>query len=413
MKHGGLILVSLLIITSFTRSQTTRIVDQGGTPGSYPTISSAVSAANAGDTILVLSGIYSESVVISKKLFVIAQDSTVEVVSGTNAFTFNNGASGSMLYGFTLKGNVHHPRNYTQSEPIIISNNRFIKSYIDFTNWTIIANNYFFKSSDGYGIKTYGSDSSNKRIIVFNNVMDSCGIQMTGNYTSIIANRISEYPGYGILTHQNPNDFQIIANKINKCNRGIVFGGNSSNTNFVVANNLITNCQVGINNASGWTSPLFTGIISNNVVYNSSTSAVLNEQGLNGSSSVYFYSNIFSTNAGNASFSSSIWDYNCFYSSGSVPTSGSNNITSDPLFENPMLGDFRLQTDSPCINTGHTNLIYSDIDRTRNDMGIYGGPNTISNYENLTDAKVINIFLSPTQVIKGNNIIITGSGISK
>lgn len=413
MKHSTFFIILCIITSSLAFGQTLHIVDQGGTPGSYSTITAAVNAANPGDTIKVLSGIYPESVIIPKKLFIIAQDSTVEVVSGLNAFTFNNGSSGSLLYGFTLRGNVYHPRNYAQTEPIVIANNRFINTYVDFTYWTIIANNYFIKSDGGLGIRVFGSDSSNKNIVVFNNILDSCGIQLTGNNISIIANKMSNYSGNGILTFGNPEYFQIIGNKINNCSRGIVFGGNSNNTNFVVSNNLITNCPIGINNGSGWINPIFTGVFSNNVVYNSTTSGVLSEQGLNSSSSIYFYSNIFSTNSGNSSFASAVWDYNCFYNSGTIPTPGSNNITSNPLFENPDLQDFHLQASSPCINTGHPTLIYSDIDRTRNDMGIYGGPYSMTNYEELSGPKVIGLFLSPIQVLKGSDIIITGSGISK
>jgi len=411
MKKVYLILILFVLYGTISLSQTLRLVDQGGTPGSYPTISSAVSAANPGDTIKVLSGIYPESVVIPKKLFIIAQDSTVDVVSGANAFTFENGSSGSLLYGFTLRGNVYHPRNFEQTEPIVIANNRFINTYVDFMNWTIIANNYFLKASIGNGINTYGSNASDKRIIVFNNTLDSCGIKLTGNHTSIIANKINNYSEYGILSYDALNDYQIIANKINNCGCGICLYGWQSKTNFTVSNNLITNCPIGLHYNYG--PSLFTGVISNNIVYNSTVTAVLYHDGLWEGSSVYFYSNIFLNNTGNISFPASVWDYNCFNNSGNIPTPGINNITIDPLFVDPDNGDFHLQSVSPCINTGHPTLIYSDIDRTRNDMGIYGGSFTMSNYENLTGPKVIGLFTSPTQVIKGSDIIITGSGISK
>lgn len=413
MKVIHTIFVLVMFASSIIFGQTLRLVDQGGTLGSYATISLAVAAANSGDTIKVLSGIYPESVVISKKLFIIAQDSTVDVVSGANAFTFNSGSSGSLLYGFTFRGNVYHPGNYIQNEPIVIANNRFINSYVNFYYWTIIANNYFIKATGEIGIKTFGTDSSHKRIIIFNNTLDSCGIQMAGNFTSVVGNKITNYSGHGILTSGSPNDYKILANKIENCGRAIVFGGNSSNTNFAVSNNLITNCPIGINMAYGWSGPLFSGVISNNIIYNSTNRAVLNEQGISGSSSIYFYSNIFSDNAGTLSFPSSVWDYNCMYNSGAVPSPGINNITSDPLFINPGSNDFKLQAGSPCIDKGHPTLLFSDVDRTRNDMGNYGGSYTMSNYENLSGPKVIGLFTSPTQVFKGNDIIITGSGISK
>jgi len=412
MKYCFIIFIAILI-TNFSFSQTLRLVDQGGTPGSYPTISLAVAAANNGDTIKVLSGIYPESVVIPKRLYIIAQDTSTVVVSGANAFTFTNGSSGSLLYGFTLRGNVHHPRDFAQALPIIIANNRFINTYIDFMNYTIVSNNYFLKASNGYGITSYGSDSSYKRFIIFNNILDSCGIQIANNYVDVVSNTISN-AGSGIRMFAHTNDFKLIANKISGSTLGINFGGHSACSNFIISNNLINNCSRGIHLDGGWWGDfVYTGSIYNNVITNSSFIAVSSDRWLNQSSSIYFFSNILSNNANNSGFHQSVWDYNCFYNSGNIPYPGSNNITSDPLFINPSNGDFRLQATSPCIDAGHPTLIYSDIDRTRNDMGIYGGSYTMSNYENLTNPMVIGIFTSPTQVIQGQDVIITGSGISK
>ncbi len=50
------------------------------------------------------------------------------------------------------------------------------------------------------------------------------------------------------------------------------------------------------------------------------------------------------------------------------------NINSNPLFQNPDIGDFRLQLGSSCINKGDSSAIYNDYDGSRNDMGAYGGP---------------------------------------
>jgi len=54
--------------------------------------------------------------------------------------------------------------------------------------------------------------------------------------------------------------------------------------------------------------------------------------------------------------------------------SGEGNMNENPLFENAARGNFHLETASPCINTGHPDDVYNDINGTRNDMGIYGGP---------------------------------------
>ena len=53
---------------------------------------------------------------------------------------------------------------------------------------------------------------------------------------------------------------------------------------------------------------------------------------------------------------------------------GAGNISTDPLYENAKFLDFRLKDNSPCIDTGHPNPIYNDVDSSRNDMGAFGGP---------------------------------------
>ncbi len=52
---------------------------------------------------------------------------------------------------------------------------------------------------------------------------------------------------------------------------------------------------------------------------------------------------------------------------------GEGNICADPLFINPAIGDFRLQNNSPCIDTGAPGGFWFDLDSTRADMGIGGG----------------------------------------
>ncbi len=82
---------------------------------------------------------------------------------------------------------------------------------------------------------------------------------------------------------------------------------------------------------------------------------------------------------------------------------GEGNIDEDPLFVAPTAGDgtdyngliasWWLQTGSPCINAGNPDAMYNDPDGSRNDMGAYGGPNSMGptdSDDNTVDVIAIN-----------------------
>ena len=66
-------------------------------------------------------------------------------------------------------------------------------------------------------------------------------------------------------------------------------------------------------------------------------------------------------------------DYSCIEDR----DSGIGNIYDNPLFVDYDHGDYRLQSNSPCIDRGNPDPKYNDQDGTRNDMGAYGGPGAI------------------------------------
>jgi hypothetical protein len=53
---------------------------------------------------------------------------------------------------------------------------------------------------------------------------------------------------------------------------------------------------------------------------------------------------------------------------------GFGDISEDPRFVNEAQADYRLLPDSPCRDAGHPDPSYNDLDGSRNDMGLYGGP---------------------------------------
>lgn len=61
-----------------------------------------------------------------------------------------------------------------------------------------------------------------------------------------------------------------------------------------------------------------------------------------------------------------------------LPSTGSYNIASDPCFVNAAAGNYRLQTNSPCINTGMNTSTLKDLDGRRR---VVGGATDIGAYE--------------------------------
>ena len=79
-------------------------------------------------------------------------------------------------------------------------------------------------------------------------------------------------------------------------------------------------------------------------------------------------------------------DYNMFYKIWATPyyyaTPGEHDIIADPMFNNDTIAtleggyDYRLQKYSPAIDSGDPDIL--DVDGSRSDMGMYGGPLGIS-----------------------------------
>src|ERR1700679_3346092 len=86
----SLVLVSLFGAASVA-SAATLCVNPGGTAGCKATISAAVAAAAAGDTIQVWPGTYREEVVIPKALPIVSLDPTARVKPTINAAGQSNG----------------------------------------------------------------------------------------------------------------------------------------------------------------------------------------------------------------------------------------------------------------------------------------------------------------------------------
>lgn len=100
--------------------------------------------------------------------------------------------------------------------------------------------------------------------------------------------------------------------------------------------------------------------------------------------------------------------YNCFYSNTYDMTNadyGLGDIISDPNFVD-LNSSYSLQSLSPCIDAGNPSAVYNDPDGSRNDMGVYGGPNSWGGLGPV----ITNIHVSPEQVEQGGTITIQATG---
>ncbi|MBK8661969.1 MAG: hypothetical protein IPN18_09250 [Ignavibacteriales bacterium] len=94
----------------------------------------------------------------------------------------------------------------------------------------------------------------------------------------------------------------------------------------------------------------------NNVIMNSSEYAIYVDQPLDTAIINYnsFSHNNWITN------NPSLYDFDTIY------------YTADPMFENPDSNNYLLQMFSPLIDAGDPNIL--DVDGSRSDVGLYGGP---------------------------------------
>jgi len=143
-----------------------------------------------------------------------------------------------------------------------------------------------------------------------------------------------------------------------------------NNANVSITNNVF---QLGNGNTAIVVQAAPSTTIVNNTFYQNGTA-------ISRDSDIIIKNNIFSANTvatSQVSVASNI-SYNCFVGNGSDGPPGltpATNILADPLFADPALRNFHLQTSSPAIDTGDPTIFDALVDASnRSDMGAYGGP---------------------------------------
>ena len=310
-------LIALILISQVLLAQPIT-VDQNNGP--YYTIQAGVNAAFPGATVLVMPGVYTESVTINEEITLQGYDPyTTKIFSGSDAVSIRTGAGNCVIRGFDIQ-------------------------------------------AGNYGIKIYNE-----------------GVTPT-----------------------------IEGNIIHNCNQGI----NDDNRVCTIKNNIVKYCVNGIwlyNEGAD-------ALIFNNVSYGNSDSGIyLDDGNYNNAPDPIVYSNIVIQNNrgiytdgdvfGIFTYND-VWDNSSGNWVGNI-TQGPGNISEDPLFVDLANGNYFLQHPaSPCIDTGHTGDEYLDPNGTRNDMGVYGGPDCLGGGgPGITDTEV-----TPISVPQGETINVEASG---
>lgn len=214
---------------------------------------------------------------------------------------------------------------------------------IDYTSPGIVYKNEFINGSTAIRTDDY-------EVIIQQNVIDSCFTGINADYKYSIINNIISNGSLGLyLRSSNTNESNIIFNNVIVNN--LLWAIRNSYSNSMIYNNIIANSEEGIYTSGGYDN---TPYILNNVIS-------LCEVGLEISSSCELFNNIIydiedfsinsssnsiTINSGNNCFSAPLQTVNVTYND------LGGNITDDPLFIDPVNGDYHLSGSSPCIDAG-------------------------------------------------------------
>jgi len=438
-----IVMLVMLAGSSLLFSQTTRYVADG------ENLQSAINASASGDTIKVSKGVYG-AINITFKVHIVATDpvDSVQIISSGSAVQFNFNSVGATLTGFTITA-TNGIGVYSLYDVLIsyckitgcgtsgadMSAGTLLNCTIENNTVGVNGNNNVnpqiigckIRNNTGNGIDDFSGYASADSI-TSNGSGSDAGIDLWSGAT-VVGCVIKSNNGYGLYARSQFNNSTafIYSNEISN-NTLDGYQHNYSNAeNIKIYNNLIKdNGGNGIQWKADISNQTVIFEIVNNVIYgNAGYGVYFND--ISGSTSIFndviLKNNIISANANGIgksatynvsdiilSYNDVVGNTNANYADGF--TAGLHDISVDPQFTNTATNDFTLQAGSPCINAGIPQLSLYDLDRTRNDMGIYGGSFTWTNYfNNSSGALVAKYTLSDQAVIKGENITIQATGV--
>jgi len=391
IKH---FIFTLLLFTSLSMFAEVRYVSKTGSgTAPYTTWETACDSlqkcfdyCNNGDTVYVDRGIYSEIISLDNRvLTIIGIDADECIIDGTG------------LIGKAIPGTSFYQKN-----GIINFINILFKKKLGNASWVICYFNDGGKSSfekcifDTTDQAIIGLGDTNIKDCIIRNVSTGvstssrCKIRLNNSLLNIV---MWQYYGCGVNNSVYNGSFEITNN---------IFYTSPNNKLFITGIDILTGHGLEVkNNLFYGFSSLFVytdtnnpdtiNIVNNTIICGSILGSGILSGNLQGP--VIVKNNIFS------GFKTGIYllefgidaDYNLFHNVTRVtnmPPIGEYNIVADPMFNKDTtfsfdaIDNFRLQKFSPAIDTGDPSIL--DVDGSRSDIGMFGGPNGISyEYQNL------------------------------
>lgn len=389
----GLLSVVLMI-------QTVQAADIEVPPGDG-TLATAIGTASNGDTLILQTGQYTGDTLVDKSLVIRAESRLDEpYISGS----FNIQGDGIEV---TLQGlQFNTDLVLTEAADIrILENKLHGGTNIDATAYTtagsrlLIVGNWLSHGSEILGVGISGAYVAGN-VLQYGRIIIKAPAWVVGNK--------AQYNDAGVISVDIAGDAYVIGNRLQlhasqaKAAYGIYIG---AATKVTVAGNVVEmtwengyRTTVGFGYRYFYTVPYgiyvegvapYIETLNNVVVGNSyQNDWVVNGRGVAGADLIV--GNIFDSIRGGAASGDRI-EYNLCFQNTCDEADG--NINADPQFIDT--DDLRLAEDSPAIDAGPPDALYADLDLTRNDIGAYGGPWNIEQFDIQRDPTTIGPFVYP------------------